>query len=464
MYFFIFFIQKHYILAGCAVFFFIFSSISAQEFTVEDIQDGYKYNVSNFLQARVIFQEDVKYLTKFSGKTKQLQVTWSLDFWSDGYNSVKRGHHQVSPKNPEINSNQNFNLPIQTKANFSSEDLIAHYSNIPVETFFAADGLYRIWLGDSSNGEKQAYISQTSSKIENPYFRQPPFLNFISCTQKLFPCDSFFSFPIKNTFILGIQELEGKKFLVAEHRTELPQMTKMYEGFIKGTKYESRNLLCFDLFTAWISLEQGYIPIRIEKTTAFLENGKLPNEDTLIRIPKHEKADWCFTVNDVKEISTGVFYPMKAKQTFYTSDPSHQSNFSPYDFIEGRVSKTPRLVTEEVEWTIHKVDLNVNISENTLKFSFPKDTLVYNEITNTVGKQGVSQDEFLKEIEREIEQVDRKNNGIINNFEKDEKLKEYKNNHNFYSGYRHWFFSVGLSLIIAAIILKYLISRFEKND
>ncbi|MDR1383429.1 MAG: hypothetical protein LBJ67_06235, partial [Planctomycetaceae bacterium] len=393
-----------FIISRC---FFEYTTVIAQSLLLEDVVAGYKTNASSFYSSRVYYEfyEEEKidfhenethnqaHIKNTSGVKSQKIV---YDYWTDFNNILLRGGNANDIDVVGLFANQ--------KTDLTSSDFETLYRKIPVLSYSAKDKIAYKWMGypssvpinnntDTNNaGHASAEIGTGIASVDVKNFRYPPFLapSFNEDefnVDTIFLTDYFFAGSLKDKNLLGKINREGKDYIVIESR-------KLNPNIVDGT---SSGIVFYNVYTGWIDVEQGFLPVRIQMAQAQSVNGKFVDGHTS-SLQYSEHASHIFEIQDIKKIEN-AFYPMRASLRF--AGYSIQDN--PDQKIKEQDEKTRGDVSNFVSsfnfnnvqtWVIHRVQPNVVVKNDTLTLPFPKGTEVYDNRTQKMSLAGMTESEY----------------------------------------------------------------------
>ena len=467
------------------------ASVYAEGVTVGDIIEGYKNNASQFYNARVFYITTTILHRPFRITTESgiilsnedfVQPTYKIDYWTDSDNLFVRGGDEsvASSIRGRLVSFDSV-LGGSSVNSMSPADFENSYREIPVFTYSGQDKIVRHWLGydmverwDMGISKKttlsipKAILDSAIPLIQYPDFLFPPFVPFSrDDKERVFLTDVFFDMPLENFRLLGTVMSEGDTYFVLENKN----IFEMYSGLsqsVVGTKYEGADIRRCNVFKAWISVNKGCIPVRLEKSSHWSVDGRL--------VGYKESLDFSSTLNgelleihEINEVSPGFFFPVKASLKIYGITENHRETHSSaprsfVDVLDGLAPTIPiiRIVSREKKWDVVRIIPDVEISEETLKLPFPNGTELYDMRTNKISIVGMTEAEYEQMLRDEEEKnlmfgvvPDSGMNGVLPDPNSKRNLEDYIPRAP--RGQRTAFLIIGVNLIILALILRYFL-------
>jgi hypothetical protein len=416
-----------------------------------DVIAAYKQNAILLKNSRIVW--------KTIYNKHDINVITLCDFWTNGNDFLIRYNEFPSKDKESVVSHTDFdNYPGIKNIDIIPEDLTSTYTQYKVASFNEKEQNYRQWNGNPDQANSVRFTGLIGSKPLIFGFTNFSFPFFVNVKDKNInenPIDNFFSQP-QNVEVLGMTVLNDRKVLVLRN-----SVMPAYKLFDKVNIVFS--------YKAWLDVERGYIPLRIEETNFFYLDGKLlkwqenPNELNI----SHLGINSIFTCFSILQCNNGAFYPQKCNFKIMTVSDEFAFSPKPIEELEKRLhekseNKISQIEYSNTDWEVLKVETNISPTAQTLALKFPKDTLVYNENTGKsiiIGMTEQEYDEFLKK-----ETLEHQGSGIlpdpIPNPENNFLGNVIPSSNNF----KRAMLIIGVNLVILSFIFARLYLRWRKSQ
>jgi len=467
--------------------------VCAEEITMEDIIEGYKNNASQFHKARV-FYETVKILHRpFQVTTESgtvltnediLQPTYKLDYWTNFEDLFIRGGNETEDslvRGGHMSFDTVFGGSLENR--ISTIDFENTYRKIPVLTYSAQDKIVRHWLGYDTiemenNGRStqsipRAFVGSTIPLVRDPDFAFPPFVPFSrENADRVFPTDAFFDAPLDDFRLLGTVTLRGETYVVLESRSTSEAMQGLSRAVV-GTKYEGADIRMNNIFRAWVSVKQGCIPVRIEKSARWSVDGRLVGHEESLDMNSALYYDEVFEIQEISKVKPGVFFPTKANRKFYAFSEDSEKALSSIprtfvDVLDGHIPNVPitMVVSREKKWEIVRVIPDVEIPSEAFSLPFPKGTVLYDERTQKTSIVGMTDAEYEQMLREEGKKS--RMMGVVPDSgmefpDPDSKWTPEDFIPRAPQGWRTAFFVIGVNLVVLALLLRYFLLSLKRR-
>ena len=286
-----------------------------------------------------------------SAGRRRLERATELDFWTDRENFQFRG----APHGPINDGKQRVEFP---DVEASRSNLPSHFSRVSVLSFGRATKLlFRRWDGAKVGDLSGAAVARgyPSSEIKFP----PLGRSDNSWIGEQHAIDAFFADGAMESQILGSVVYTGRTCVVVGRKWPPPADNP-------GIKDPT-------ILVAWIDLERGALPLRIEKY-AFLpekygwgvREGLLPSEGESLPSPqlivKHV---------ELHEVTSGYWYPVRGIEQSLGPDQAPTVSRSVQRFLPH----------SSVEWKVVRVEPDKAMSTENFSLEFPDKTVFVNDPT-----------------------------------------------------------------------------------
>ena|GEM_PF-5129297 len=296
--------------------------------------------------------------------------------------------------------------------------------------------------------------------------RYPPFLPFtFDDIENVFPTDVFFSHKESDAYLLGTQVIDGVEYYVMEIRVIKP-------GGLFQFQDENINYCSVSVHRAWIDINRGCIPVRIEYLSALSKDGQLVEYTPSLQFSEPSRT--VFEVQEIQRYGTG-FYPAKASHRFMGTsintlirlqeilDSVNTNNDADVEGDSLADLDFSLEVYSEIKWDVTDVILDVVINRETIVLPFPKRTVIFDDRTDKIRLAGMTEKEFeqmLLEQSRSFGVVP--DSGMVFP-DPDSKWTPEDFIPRPPQGKGATFFIIGVNLIVLAFILRYILLSIKQR-
>lgn len=257
----------------------------------------------------------------------------------------------------------------------AGEKLALWFRDLLVVSYSTKAG-FRSWQGQDRAGR---LLGWTSAEAKGPIVAFPPLgrppsaWGSVPGRGQWHIFDEFFALPLEEMRVAGTAALEGRTVYLLEHVKPAPLESCVPPHLLE--KYRDR-LKRFEVMRAWIDPAQGCLPLRMERTSKTLYQGKL-----LEPLPGAEKLKPGMVVEavQIQALPGGAYYPVSCVIRNYSMDADWTGPIPTIeDVIERRaVAALQNVLNQETRWEVLKLEENMPIAEDFFALPFPKNTVYY---------------------------------------------------------------------------------------
>ncbi|OYW17992.1 MAG: hypothetical protein B7Z55_11485, partial [Planctomycetales bacterium 12-60-4] len=234
----------------------------------------------------------------------------------------------------------------------SPETLLTTYRNVSVFSRSSASSPASRWWRDSV--DRHAYVTE-QHLAELSSIELPPLTNLPDSRMwSRHPFDAFFSRPSEEYQIIGAEEIEGRRLMIAEVSVPLDRAGGP----------------CLS-YRAWLDLDRGAIPLKLYRW----HFNTPPQALDLDRTEPREIA----TTPEIRELPDGGFFPTRTLLESMANDPDFPKP-TPEELEEIRngTRKVPRVVDRRKSWDCSLIERLPQLDSEFFSFSFPEGQQLYN--------------------------------------------------------------------------------------
>jgi hypothetical protein len=371
-----------------------YAESQAAEVTFEDLRAGYWLNYEEFktlfvawrhvtlpLEAALRHQEEMwksetpeqrAALRKADGHREEQN-----EFWTDRVAFQVRTPAVLVPDRDAPDRKFTFPLGAAHKSN-----LMTDFKEIAVYNFNGelADGV-KLWNGVLEKLPQGAVLSRldemSPGKWLPPLAMREPVAGFI-----LHPFDAFFSTEYESARVVERTALDGREVYLVEKVVTDSDGPRRMRILVEYDGGDVNKLLVQEVQRAWIDMQRGCLPLRIEFLPQWVYDGQT-YFDAYGRGPERVTE-----TRQIEKVPGGGFYPIDVRQVSYAIDHKIQDTFPPYSYSLQKIIRraTPKATTvphSEQQWVAHAIEAGRDMT-GLFGFNFPDGTVYFDFRTSKV--------------------------------------------------------------------------------
>jgi hypothetical protein len=392
------------------LFFFCYCSradepLANDSIAIGDLVSAYKYNASLFETMRIcqeteVIFEDVYYLAHNIPRNSETESEPPslVEMWQDQNGIVLR-------------------KPIEERAKVlfaEGENVNSFFSPAYRDVFFGvckygSNQRCQSWFWRSGDKQPLGLEGDNLSDIFENSFAFPPFINsdrFSDRVNNLSPVSSFFRDGTEGMSILGRSNLNGFETVVVVK-------SKIGESAYKPESIDKERFFEELVEKAWVDVNAGCIPRRIETRRYFLLDGQrliITGENPNTIDPSDSGVISVFEVGDIKHFASGGNYPVQIESRQFTISPTNRNRSYLVEEIiniidAGVPAEVPPVtlaVSERKKTKVINLTLDSPIPHGMLNFKYPKGTLVFNKLAGKNYIAGMTDTEYEQLLRDEL--------------------------------------------------------------
>jgi hypothetical protein len=285
--------------------------------------------------------------------------------------------------------------------NISPETLLERYAHWTIFSYDSAcGGAYRFWNGLGRDGRGRGVVGTRAVTSLLGLFMFPPLGVSDPAWGQVrtwHVIDEFYARPLSEMRVLGKGVVSGKEVVLLEHMEMRPPQSA-------STLAQGRKVEWADITTAWVDVDRGCLPLRMETWSELMLDGVFFGTvaKTSVRNPGGQKAYVITEIHEIRKFDGGGFYPVKGVIRNISPDPDYRGPFNTLDgTLAGKVVDVPTVEFTRWEWEAVSVEPNVLIPETSLALKFPKGTAYTDETLSKPFIEGLSPAELERLLEEE---------------------------------------------------------------
>lgn len=368
----------------------------ATEIQPDDIIAAYEYNLSMLPRMRVVYEYVVERSDVFyqlnPGATSESADPVLEDYWTDRKRFLLR-----MPKS--FSEGQSY-VPSDTV--ITPDVLLSVYRDTFVFSYgsTSANG-FRWWSGVEKDGQGGGVTGVGSVADRIGLFLFPP----LGATDPTWgpegirhAIDVFFADGTESLSVVGTIRVDNVETVVAQ-RTVYAAAPAVQQREVKG------KLEIAQVTTAWIDMQRGCLPVRMDQTNCFVLDGNpLGRTDTQKALDpaKRPETDFAVVVSRIERSDGGAFYPSGGYTVQRCVSPEYKGPFNDMQgVIQGKTIAIPMVDLQRMTWRTHSIRPDVAMDEETLALAFPPGTRYVDTSRNRGMVEGMAEEALDRLLEQE---------------------------------------------------------------
>jgi hypothetical protein len=259
------------------------------------------------------------------------------------------------------------------------DNLMSDFSEIAVYNYNGnlSDGI-KFWNGVLQGSPQAAILSHVSDgdpgRFLPPLAVPQPLAQFVQ-----HPFDAFFSGDYDDARVVDRVELDGHETYVVEKVVTLQNGRQRFKVLVELAGEDINKLSLQKVQRAWIDVQRGCLPLRIETIERLIYDGKA--YDDVYRLGPSPVTE----TQQIEKIDNGGFYPTRIKEVVYGYDTRELSGFtlSFKEIIGAGLQKKTVVPDSEQQLVAQRVEAGRDMT-GLFGFDFPEGTVYFDFRTSKV--------------------------------------------------------------------------------
>jgi hypothetical protein len=259
-----------------------------------------------------------------------------------------------------------------------AENLMTDFHEIAIYNFSGrlSDGI-RFWNGVLDGKPQAAILSSLNPGSVGshlpPLALRHPVAGFVQ-----HPFDEFFSQDPQEARVVDRTNLDGRDLYVVEKAVTEPNGRTRLRLLVEEAGKDINKLTLQTVLRAWIDMDRGCLPLRIEKTERMIYDGRT-YDDIWANGPSS-----VIVTHEIEKKAGGGFYPTRVSLVGYGADTRTAKNVSlSFDKMISGLPEMNFVPEREVQWVAQAVESGRDLT-GFFAFEFPESTVYFDERNSRV--------------------------------------------------------------------------------